>query len=166
MIACREIMLQTPFVPFTTLGNQEPNQRRSQQAPSVRSAFRDAGRTGRDLPKQPVVFHGASVRNAGGEIDVLFVAAAAAIAEGQPPQSWDVDWVPSNVLQGPNEIASGGVESIDATVAEVADQKVVPEWPKARRRQRQAPRGVQCAPGNEPPDQAAIQIEYIHKTMA
>ena len=60
---------------------------------------------------------------AGGEVDGVGVAAGAAVADLQRPQSIDLDWLAVGILQLASGIAGRGVEGVDAAVAEIAHQQ-------------------------------------------
>ena len=70
-------------------------------------------------PNRPCV----SPNEAGGEVHRVGVAAAAAVADLQRPQPVDLDRLAVGVLQLSQEAAGGGVEGVDAAVAEVAHQQ-------------------------------------------
>ena len=62
--------------------------------------------------------------------------------------------------------AGGRVVGVDVAVAEVADEQVAAEPAEAARRQRQAPRRVERAPGDQPPDERAVIGEHVHEPVA
>ena len=74
------------------------------------------GATGVSEPNRPCV----SSIEAGGEVDGVGVAAVAAVADLQRPQPVDLNRLAVGVLQLAQEVAGGGVEGVDAAVAEVA----------------------------------------------
>src|SRR4029077_17030854 len=81
----------------------------------------------------------------GREVDRLAATASPIISSLQAPQPIDPDLLAGGIDDRCQELAGAGTESVDAAVAEIADQNVAGKLAKARRSQRQAPRRIQMA---------------------
>ena len=87
------------------------------------------------------VVAGGQVRGqAGREVQRVLGAGGAAVAERQPPQVRDGDWLAARVFQLAGEMAVLGIEGVDGAVAEIADQQIVAEAAKVRGGHRYGPR--------------------------
>src|SRR5262245_6613299 len=114
-----------------------------------------------DLSKETVHF----VVQARSEEELVTPAREAIIPERQSPETIDRDRITVLVrelaLEGPRR----KIESIDATIPEVADQQAVAELAKIVRCDHQAPRRVERAMRREASEQIALGIEDTHETM-
>ena len=103
------------------------------------------------------------------EVQRILVAAAAAIAKGERPQSADGDIVAAAVLQGPHQCARSGIVSIDQAIAEIPHQQVVGELAEGGRSDGQAPRRIQQtarAPHHQRLEQFPGRIEDVDVAIA
>src|SRR5713226_7854367 len=79
----------------------------------------------------------------GGEVDLVGVAAIAAVADPEGPQPVDDNRLPVGTAQLVEELTSRGIEHVDVTIAEIADQYIAGELAKTGRSQRHAPRRIE-----------------------
>src|SRR5215470_3878317 len=89
------------------------------------------------------------------------------VTEGQSPQAVDLQWPPIRAVQHAAALVLAvaqrirRVVSVNAAVAEVADQQVVAELAETSRRYRQSPWGVERPARGDPADQDAVGVERV-----
>ena len=108
--------------------------------------------------EQPVRF----VVGTRGKVDLVYVAAVAAIPDKQAPQPIDRDGTVVCISELVDEFAAHGVDDVDPAISKVADEQIACELPKAGRCERQTPWGVEPAAGRQSLEQVAIGIEDIN----
>lgn len=114
-----------------------------------------------DRPKEAIGF----VVQPGGEEEGVGWTGVATVAKAQPPEAIIHDGVAVLVAQLAQEGAGGGVESVDAAIAKVADEQRVAELAEIGRRQRQSPGGVQRLFRCKALDEFPCGAEDIHKAV-
>ena len=106
------------------------------------------------------------LRGARGEIERVYVAAGAAIAERQRPKLVDLDGFAAFILKGAQKRASARIECVDARTAftEISHQQGAAEeaertrW--ARGRNREAPGRVERAVRDEAGQKCSVCIKF------
>src|ERR1700688_1928686 len=105
-------------------------------------------------------------RDSGGEIQCVWVAAAAAIAKVQPPKSFDCNWIAGTIVQLPEKGTRRWIESVNAAIAKITNQEIAPKLAESGRRERHAPGGIQRSLRGKTGEQVAVQVELIDKSMS
>src|SRR5438105_3667419 len=88
------------------------------------------------------------------------------IAKLDAPQAIDHDGTVRGIPQRPDEMPGIQVICIDAAVAKIANQQVIAELAKVRRRQGQAPGGVELAARGQPLQEDALRRENVDKSKS
>src|SRR6266699_5134377 len=101
----------------------------------------------------------------GSEVDGIGVTAGASVADPQTPQPVNQDLLPLGIDNRAEELAGTGIESVDATVAEIADQNRAGKWAEARRSLRQAPRRIEMPVLGESGKHVTAEIKSIHDAV-
>src|SRR6478752_865000 len=87
-------------------------------------------------------------------------------AETQGPEPVDGNRFSSGLAQLAEVRTGLGVEGVDASVAEVANEQCAAQSAEAGRCQRKPPRGVQDAARDQPTNEGTVGGEYVHEPVA
>src|SRR6266699_708650 len=98
----------------------------------------------------------------GSEVDGIGATAGASVADPQTPQPVNQDHLSLGIDDRAEELTGTGIESVDATVAEVADQNRAGKLAEARRSLRQAPRRIEMPVLGESRNHLTAEIKSIH----
>src|SRR5271155_155689 len=125
---------------------------------SVTSA---AGRAGRGSVVDAAVQPASLVVDTGSEEQLVDGLAIGSIAEGDAPEAWNRHRRAASLRQAAHGGAGARVESVDRSVAKVADQQRATHGSKAGGgRQRDAPRSIEHAAGYQMRDQITLDVEH------
>src|SRR6266567_7415216 len=101
----------------------------------------------------------------GSEVDGIGATAGASVADPQTPQPVNQDHLSLGIDDRAEELTGTGIESVDATVAEVADQNRAGKLAEARRSLRQAPRRIEMPVLGESRNHLTAEIKSIHEAV-
>src|ERR1700676_324672 len=117
------------------------------------------GRSGIDPAKDSILLAvRTTCKEEGIQRQVLY---RAAIAECDAPETVDHEDLAVGRSQLSEKCTACGIEGVDRAVAEIANQKAIAEVSEIRRRDRHAPRRVECAACRDPLQQMPVGIERV-----
>src|SRR5690242_353045 len=105
------------------------------------------------------------ILNTSREEQLVGLASASTVAEGQGPQLIEHEWLAVLVFKYAERCSRCRIKCVDAPITEIADQQIIAKATEIGWSQSYSPGQVQWAMANQAFDQVAIRIEDVHKAM-
>src|SRR5262249_3810862 len=99
------------------------------------------------------------------EVQRIGVAGGLAVAERQAPQVVDDDGAPRCLAEGALLDTRSRIVSMNATVAEIADEQIAAELAESLRRDDHAPGRVEVPARHQAPIEMAVRLEHVDETV-
>src|SRR5262245_16137399 len=100
------------------------------------------------------------VARARGEVEKAVVSEQTVIPGRERPEPVDGDRHAVDVAQLADDSTSVGVEDVDPSIPEVADEQIAGVLPEGRRTQGESPGRIESPLGGNPAEEVALRVEH------